>query len=537
MLSTDSQLRTARLSEIVEILGQKATPEDRELVLALAPVVFAEVPDRLALGLPAPALAARLLSHFRFIAREMPPAHQLFKGLPGIHVSARNPGEAEAAAMGGGQGVPLETTVVETHTADTPFIFESLKNYFQKAGLRVFSAIHPVFTVRRQWERVVWIGGAHEEGSRECYCHFQIEPVESKERLRHIEHQVFSVLKCVFLAVQDFRDMGRICTDLAGRLRSRRGNEEELQSARAFLGWLKDDNFIFMGTVSYRAGADGTLDRQDETATGTFLDEALLPVVFPGVMERVESHLQPAPGHERIVDIDYCNNGTAIYHLEPVEDIVVREWGPDGQLQGATLLLGRFARGAFAQRADRIPLLKEKHDWLLRESQANPNSHTWREIRAAFNQLPEDGALLRRRHGPEADHRPHRLHDGRRRDRRPRPQGPGLRGALHRVLAAPLRLPDGRSAAPRPRGQLRARGLRHLRGLRGGHPLPLLLRRGRARASGGGGGGAPAHRPSRHQLGRPGGGGARAQVRRARGPAASSGATSRRSRGAASTAR
>ena len=144
-----------------------------------------------------------------------------------------------------------------------------------------------------------------------------------------------------------------------------------------------------MGTVAYRTGSDGTLDRQDETATGAFLDEALLPVVFPGVMERVESHLQPAPGHERIVDIDYCNNGTAIYHLEPVEDIVVREWGTDGQLQGATLLLGRFARGAFAQRADRIPLLKEKHDWLLRESQASPNSHAWREIRAAFNQFPK----------------------------------------------------------------------------------------------------------------------------------------------------
>src|SRR4030095_2768784 len=202
------------------------------LVLALAPVVFAEIADRLALGLPAPALAARLLSHFRFIARDMPPAHQLYKGLPGIHVVARNPGEAESAAIGGGQGLPLETTIVETHSTDTPFIFESLKNYFQKAGLRVFSAIHPVFTVRRQWERVVWIGDAHEEGSRECYCHFQIEPVESKERLRHIEHQVFSVLKAVFLAVHDFQDMGRVCTELAPRLRSRRGDEEELPSAR-----------------------------------------------------------------------------------------------------------------------------------------------------------------------------------------------------------------------------------------------------------------------------------------------------------------
>jgi hypothetical protein len=49
--------------------------------------------------------------------------------------------------------------VVETHTLDAPFIFESLKNYFRKAGLRVFSAVHPILSARRQWERIVWIGG------------------------------------------------------------------------------------------------------------------------------------------------------------------------------------------------------------------------------------------------------------------------------------------------------------------------------------------------------------------------------------------
>ena len=62
------------------------------------------------------------------------PAHQLYKGLPGIHVSVRNPSEEEARALGGGAGLPLETTIVQTHTPDRPFIFDSLKNYLQKSG-------------------------------------------------------------------------------------------------------------------------------------------------------------------------------------------------------------------------------------------------------------------------------------------------------------------------------------------------------------------------------------------------------------------
>ena len=70
----------------------------------------------------------------------------------------RNCDDAEDRATAGHDGGPHEVTIVETHTPDAPFIFESLKNFFQKEGLRVFSAVHPMFTVTRQWERIDRIG-------------------------------------------------------------------------------------------------------------------------------------------------------------------------------------------------------------------------------------------------------------------------------------------------------------------------------------------------------------------------------------------
>ena len=172
------------------------------LLAANYPVIIEEASDRILFMLPPETLAERLLRHYDFIVHAMPPSIQLFKGPPGIHVSVYNPDEAEAKAMGGGAGLPIETTVVRTHTLDVPFIFDSLKNYFSKAGLRVFSAVHPIFSVRRQWERIVWIGPPHEEGTKESYCYFQIEPVDSKERLRRMQHEIFCVLKSVFLAVE-----------------------------------------------------------------------------------------------------------------------------------------------------------------------------------------------------------------------------------------------------------------------------------------------------------------------------------------------
>ena len=166
MNTEDPRRRADRLTELIEWLGQKASPEDRDLLLAFAPVVFAETPDRVAFGLTAEALAARIRDQFRFVVREMPPPTQLYKGLPGIHVAARNPAESGWIHKGPHNGMPNEVTVVETHTMDAPFIFESLKNYFRRSGLRVFSAIHPILSVRRQWERIVWIGGSRDEGDR-----------------------------------------------------------------------------------------------------------------------------------------------------------------------------------------------------------------------------------------------------------------------------------------------------------------------------------------------------------------------------------
>ncbi len=388
MITSNPQKREQKLREVIQYLSHKTSAEDRELLLSFAPVVLAETPDRIVFEMAPNVLAERIQSHFRFVVREMPPAIQLYRGVPGIHVSVRNPNEEEAAATGTGAGLPLQTTVVETHTVDAPFIFDSLKNYFSKAGLRVFSTIHPIFAVRRQWERIVWIGSAHEEGHKEVYCHFQIEMVESKERLRRMEHEIFAVLKSVFLAVEDFRDMAKTVSEAALRLRSRHGDEGEVRSARAFVDWLLDENYIFFGTASYQPGTGGTCEQIPESVKGVFTDATLLPLVFPALMEEVESRIMPSNKDDRIVGLDFCKNATAIYHLDPIDYIVLREWGTDGSFAGATLLLGRFARGTFMQRANRIPLLQEKADWIVQESGVIPNSHIFREIRATFNRLP-----------------------------------------------------------------------------------------------------------------------------------------------------
>jgi len=97
MIPADPDQRQSHYSAVVGILGRRAGKEERELLRSFASVICFEAPDRFALTLPAEALAERIYRQFRFVTATIPPATQLYKGLPGIHVSVRNPGEDEAA--------------------------------------------------------------------------------------------------------------------------------------------------------------------------------------------------------------------------------------------------------------------------------------------------------------------------------------------------------------------------------------------------------------------------------------------------------
>src|SRR5262245_44684700 len=241
MNTPDPQSRNAHLPDVERILAEQADPADQALLRAFSTVIWADLPDPL-LRLEPEEVANRISEAYRFVVHTVPPPFQVYKGAPGLHVTARNSG-------------PDDVTIIETHTPHVPFIFESLKNFLQQQGLRVLSAVHPLFTVRRQWERVVHIGDTDDNGARELYCQFRIERIDSKDRLRRIEHQVHAVLKSVFLAVEDFQAMRRSVTDLVPRLHTHARTRAGEEGAHAFLEWLVDDNFVMLGMLGYDASA------------------------------------------------------------------------------------------------------------------------------------------------------------------------------------------------------------------------------------------------------------------------------------------
>ena len=196
----------------------------------------------------------------------------------------------------------------------------------------------------------------------------------------------------------------------------------------------------------------------------------------------------PTPSDHRIVDIDYCNN--AIGHLPPRADRRHRDpasGAQDGELRGGDAAAGPPGQGRLHAEGRRHPAAEGEARLAPGQQRGARRSRT-RTARSArcSTASPSASSSTPTRPSLKDDHRPHRLHDRRRRDRGAlRAAAPGyvaLYIAFSRLRYSYKVEEDLRQALADAFGPI---AFSTLGGLRRGHPAPLLLRRRAPRAPGG----------------------------------------------------
>ena len=106
MITAEPLRRSELVADVHRLLGERSAPDDREMLLTFASIVLPEIPDSMMLRMSPEAMAARLTGYFNFATRTIPPEHQLYRGLPGLHVAVRNPDDAEERGDAGHDGGP-----------------------------------------------------------------------------------------------------------------------------------------------------------------------------------------------------------------------------------------------------------------------------------------------------------------------------------------------------------------------------------------------------------------------------------------------
>src|SRR3712207_2743270 len=147
-------------------------------------------------------------------------------------------------------------TVVEIVTDDMPFLVDSTRMAVNRQGYAIHLMLHPIMKVRRDdaGRLVEVLDPDSEDAVSESVIHVEVDRQTEPEVLEALHDCVESVLAQVRAAVEDWREMRGAVEEIGSGLDEDPPSpidEEDLAEAKAFLEWIANDNFTFLGYREY----------------------------------------------------------------------------------------------------------------------------------------------------------------------------------------------------------------------------------------------------------------------------------------------
>lgn len=287
-----------------------------------------------------------------------------------------------------------DTTVVEIHTTNKPFIFESVRNYFIKKGFRIIGVVHPTFYAEREGGRLTSVSSEC-RGECELFINLYIEKITEKRKINEICHDIQAILRCLSFSIDDFIEMKSKLTSLADSIYGLHVSHSIYSGKEVsdYIKWIAADNFVILGIRDYEIREEKgkkVLFTDEKKGLGIFREEGLIDKIIPGFISEVEDIILLRAGTDRFVSSDFCSNGdNIIYQLSPVEFFSIRhsKWAEGEKKE--TVLIGRLTRGAMHWRSDAVPMLRRKSQLLTENIEEGAGSFEFREARAVFNYMPK----------------------------------------------------------------------------------------------------------------------------------------------------
>jgi glutamate dehydrogenase len=300
----------------------------------------------------------------------------------------RLPGEAKVRAFNP-EAWSSPHTVVEVVFDDMPFLVDSVTMELSRQGHAIELLIHPVMRVVRSPEGILADVIAPEStdqgATAESIIHVELARQPDPERLSSLREGIQRVLGDVRAAVEDWRAMRARTTELADELESRPPPCEDhlLAECRAFLAWMADGHFTFLGYREYELG-DGVLTAVPATGLGILREGGAERVTELSKRAVDEAH-RPNP-----LVLSKANARSTVHRPAYLDYIGVKRFDEDGRVVGERRFLGLYTSSAYQAPPAEVPMLRDKVERIIHAAAFSPDSHDAKGLIEILESLPRD---------------------------------------------------------------------------------------------------------------------------------------------------
>lgn len=279
-----------------------------------------------------------------------------------------------------------------------PFLFDSVMGEITERGLEPLLVVHPILLIRSDADTTHILGNGTskqaEDADRVSLIHIHLPPATPKE-CEELRERLIYILSQVRAAVGDWKRMlSRLDLEIAQLRRAPVPLEKDaVAEAAAFLEWLRDDNFVFLGMREMRYLADrdgGALERCDEKGLG------ILASPDVRVLRRGDETIAATPeiqaflhGPEPII-VTKANAKSLVHRRAYLDYIGVKSFNDEGALTGELRIVGLFASTAYTRSVLRIPYLRAKAQKVIADSGFATTDHLGKALITVLESYPRD---------------------------------------------------------------------------------------------------------------------------------------------------
>jgi glutamate dehydrogenase len=312
----------------------------------------------------------------------------------------RTPGEAKVRVYNPRfeeHGWQTTHTVVEMVNDDMPFLVDSTKMEINRQGYGIHLMIHPVIKVRRDPEgRLVEVlsrDSTDDDAISESVIHVEVDRQTEPKVLENLRGHLERVLGDVRAAVDDWPQMRERVRGIVSELDEDAPpvDEDELNEARAFLEWIHDGNFTFLGYREYDLRAqDGedVLRAVPESGLGVLREASSGSVSHS--FARLPPEAKKLARAPHLLNLTKANSRSTVHRPSYLDYVGVKKFDAEGEVTGERRFLGLYTFSAYSASALEIPLVRRKVKGVLERAGFPEGSHYEKDLMEALETYPRD---------------------------------------------------------------------------------------------------------------------------------------------------
>ncbi|MGH6828398.1 MAG: NAD-glutamate dehydrogenase, partial [Rhizomicrobium sp.] len=287
------------------------------------------------------------------------------------------PGAIEVSLLPGSDPQDPETVVVAVND-DRPFLFDTALAAALAGGARIRAAFHPIVMLAGKPTSVIVLAA---------------DAIPGEESARQLKGSLESSFAQGRDAVRDWKPMLKRLQEARAELAARPPKGGAIHEDLAFLDWLGDNYFTFLGARDYALQKDGEYGRLDPvpaSGLGALSDDDARVIRQTAERPALTREVRAFLDRPEALVVTKSNARSLVHRRGHMDYVGVKTFDADGRFAGERRFVGLFTSSAYALSPRETPVLRKKCAAAMARAGSAPASHDGKALAHILETFPRD---------------------------------------------------------------------------------------------------------------------------------------------------